>query len=383
MSPRLVLIALAALLSACSSVPRSGPMTGEVLSEAAEPAGLPFALVEADRQVVARLRAADREEIERLASDPAPTGPRIRVGDRLQVTLFEATGGGLFGAGVDSGAGVRELPVQIVSAAGTIRVPYAGSIRVAGLSPEGAATRIEAGLEGQAIEPQAVVSLLASPGSAVTVLGDAVASGGRVPLAGTGERVLDMVAAAGGLTKPIHESALRLTRARASAMVPVGALLERPERNVPVRAADVITVEHRPRFFSVLGAVGRNAKIPFDRTRLTLDEAVGLGKGLVDARADPAGVFVIRYEDAELLRGLPLAAGSAEAEADGRVPTVYRIDFSRPSGLLLAKRFPVRHRDTLYVANAEVNSLEKILRVVGLALQPVTTGAVIGNLAVN
>ena len=55
------------------------------------------------------------------------------------------------------------------------------------------------------------MSLVASPSASVTVLGDAVAQGGVIALSGTGERVLDIVAAAGGLTKPIHESSLRLT----------------------------------------------------------------------------------------------------------------------------------------------------------------------------
>ncbi len=382
MSIRLAAGALAALLSACSAVPRSGPLVADVTAEAERPAALGFALVETDAAVVERLAAAREADLTAFADGPAEVGPRLRTGDQIRVMLFEATGGGLFGGGPDTAAGARELPVQTVSAAGTIRIPYGGNVRVRGLSPEAAARRIEAALAGQAIEPQAVVSRLASPASAVTVIGDAVAAGGRVPLSDTGERVLDMVAAAGGLTKPIHESALRLTRAERTGVVALARLLEHPAENVPVRPADLISVEHRPRHFSVLGAVGQSDRIAFDRPTLMLDEALAMARGLLDARADPAGVFVLREEPRAVAAAFP-GVPPALLDAGTPVPTVYRLDFTKPSGLLLAKRFPVRHRDTLYVANAEFNSAEKVLRLLAQALQPVTTGAVIGNLAVN
>ena len=217
----------------------------------------------------------------------------------------------------------------------------------------------------------------------MTVLGDAVAQGGVVPLTGTGERVLDMVAAAGGLTRPIHESTLRLTRRDVSGTVGVARLLSAPKQNVAVHPRDVISVEHRPRYFSVLGAVGENTRLAFDRPSLSVADGLARARGLIDERADPAGVYVVRYESPEVIAGMPAIRSTAASVPDAAIPTIFRFDFSRPSGLLLAKRVPLREDDTLYVANAELNSAEKVLRVVGLALQPVTTGAVIGNLAVN
>ncbi|MEL6218291.1 MAG: sugar transporter, partial [Pseudomonadota bacterium] len=191
-------------------------------------------------------------------------------------------------------------------------------------------------------------------------------------------------AAAGGLTKPIHESALRLTRKEQSSVVRVGHILQNPTQNVPVHPRDVISVEHKPRHFSVLGAVTNNAKITFDQTALTLDEALGSARGIIDSRADPTGVFVVRYEAAGLASEMPNVSRDLIAASAGQpIPVVYQVDFSRPSGLLLAKRFPIRHRDTIFVANAEYNSLEKVLRLIAVALQPVATGAVVGNLAVN
>lgn len=384
MTARFALLACAALATACSHAPRSGPLVDDIRQEAAEPVALPFALVEVDATIAARLRGAQRKPGFSALSAVSPMhGQRIRAGDRVQITLYEATGGGLFGGGPESAAGVRALPAQTVSPAGRVRIPYAGNVGVSSLSPQAAAQRIEAALAGQAIEPQAVVSVVASPAASVSVLGDAVAKGGVIPLSGTGERVLDMVAAAGGLTRPIHESRLRLTRRADTRTVDIADVLAEPSQNVAVRPRDVISVEHRPRYFTVLGAVGENARLAFDRPQLSVADGLSRARGLVDSQADPGGVFIVRYEEPRVLTGLPSAQSAIERSDGGPVPTVYRFDLSKPSGLLLAKRVPLREDDTLYVANAELNSAEKILRVVGLALQPVTTGAVIGNLAVN
>ncbi|MGF1502200.1 MAG: polysaccharide biosynthesis/export family protein [Paracoccaceae bacterium] len=384
---RFAFLAGALAASACSTVPRSGPLTHEIVAAPETAAAIEFELVETDDRVVALLVAREAEaELARLAAGRPATGQGILAGDRVQVTLFEATGGGLFGAGdgTDGGGGYRELPAQSVGADGRIRVPYAGAVRVAGLSPSAAAARIEGALVGQAIEPQAIVSVLASPGRFVTVLGDAVNAGGRIPLSGTGERVLDMVAAAGGLSKPIHESALRLTRAEDTASVALARLLEEPEQNVHVRAKDLIAVEHRPRHFTVLGAVTQNARLAFAESRLTVDEALGLARGLFDDKADPRGVFVIRYEPKSFVATLPgVRASRATAYAGAEVPTVYRLDFSKPSGLILAKNFAMADRDLLYVATAEFTSLEKLLRVVSSALQPVQTAALLVNVGTN
>jgi polysaccharide export outer membrane protein len=391
LAPRLQLHALLfaafGMLSACSTLPAAGPTTAaftEAAAPATEDAAAPFTLIETTPMVAEILATRDPgPRLAGLASGPENLGQRVAVGDIVQISLFEPTGGGLFGAAgaIDDGAAARTLPAQTVSGVGAVRVPYAGDVRVAGLTAAEAAERIEAALEGQAIEPQAIVAIADSPSQAVTVVGDAVAGGGRVRLSGAGERVLDVLAAAGGLSAPAYEAVLRLTREGRSASIDLGQLLARPEQNVPVQPRDVIAVERRPQYFSVLGAANDNAQIAFGQSTLTLAEALGKAKGLIDSRADAAGVFVIRYEPIAVLREIGEAGGSGLPSSDGSAaPAVYRLDLTAPEALLTAQRFPMRHQDLIYVANSTSTPVEKTFRIIATALAPLNALIVFDSL---
>lgn len=83
----------------------------------------------------------------------ADTVGSIVVGDVLQVSVFETDGG------VDPGNFVT-LPSQTVDCKGTILVPHAGRIPVAGRTLQEIQREIEARLAIRAIAPRVVVTLL-------------------------------------------------------------------------------------------------------------------------------------------------------------------------------------------------------------------------------
>ena len=66
-----------------------------------------------------------------------------------------------------------------------------------------------------------------------------------------------------------------------------------------MRPGDVVSVARDPQTFTAAGATGQNAVVPFDAIGITLDQAIARAGGLNDNRADPSGVFVIRFERAE------------------------------------------------------------------------------------
>lgn len=367
-------MALCLTLAACGSLPRSGPNVEDVLAEAAPAAGpAPFVLLDVTPDLVEQMRRAPPPPSPAFADTPARSGEVFAPGDRVAVTLFEPTGGGLFGGGpIADGGPMRALPPQVVDARGRIRVPYAGEIAVAGLDPGTAARRIEEALVGQAIEPQAMVALAGSVRSGVTVLGDAVAGGARVPFAGADERLLDVIAAAGGFSRPLHDTLVRLTRDADAAEIRADALLADPKSNVRVHPGDVVAVTHRPRRFVLLGAVQAPAQVEFGQSRLMLAEALARGSGLSNERGNPEGVFLLRRE-----RAATLAALNVPATAE--TPVVYRADLTRPSGLFAAQAFEVADGDVLFVANAEVTPVEQVLRLVGLILGPLNTAILLGN----
>lgn len=369
----IAVLIVGALASGCALLPREGPDVAAFVDAAAAPEGR-FALVDVDAATAAALARADDGAPAAFADDADGRAGRLTVGDMVAVTIFEPTAGGPFAGQSDGEGGAQTLlPPQRVDASGAVRVPFAGAVPVAGLSADDAARRIEQALAGRAVSPQVVLHVQDTPGRSVTVLGDAVAGGGRVPLLGTQERVLDVIATAGGLTRPIHETSLRLTRGAHSLRAPVADLIERPDRNVRVRPGDILTVAHEPRRFIVLGAVTQNAEVPFGRASLTLNEALAKSAGLLDERADPSGVFVVRYEDPRRLATLPRPPAAPQA-ADG-LPraTVYRVDQSGPEGLIAAMTFPMRDGDLIYVANAEITPTQKMLGLFGQVLPFLST----------
>ncbi len=125
-----------------------------------------------------------------------------------------------------------------------------------------------------------------------------------------------------------------------------------------------------PQTLSVFGAAGRNALITFDTERLSLAEALAKGGGLLDQRADPSAIFVMRYEPAELVHALgqPVAA---QAPA-GLSPIIYRLDLSDAKSYLLAKRFPVQDKDIIFVAEATTVPITRALQAVSQITGPVT-----------
>jgi polysaccharide export outer membrane protein len=358
-------------LAGCSAVPKSGPQAGAVRAAAAPSSGIaPYAFRVLDGDVVAALATARGAEAERArAAAQFETarplhGQVMRPGDLVAITIWEAVNGGLFSAAAEDGPRSTRLPTQRVDAAGMISAPYAGRLRAAGRTPDQVANALVAALAGKAIEPQAQVALIESPAATVTVIGDAAAQPGRVPLVGVGERLLDIIASAGGARTPNHEALIRLTRQGRSGEAWLDAILRQPEQNVAMRPGDTLALMAEKRSFTVFGAAGRPVMTAFPRARVTLDEAIATAGGLNDNQADPSSVFVFREESgpaAEVVLGAP--SGTV-------VPVVYNLDLSRPESFFLARGFEMRDKDIVYVANSPITDLRKVFSLIGAALSP-------------
>jgi polysaccharide biosynthesis/export protein len=362
------------ILAACSGLPSSGPTSKQIL-QASAPASTPspYPVVDIDphvADVVARFGGRGSSgRFSRLAL----TGSRgIGVGDSVAVTIFEASTGGLFAPQTDAdtgGAPRLNLPVQTVDRTGTISVPYAGSIQAAGRSPLQVQKAIEARLAKRAIEPQAIVTVVSNESRLVTVTGD-VEKGGRVPLNGGGERVLDAVAVSGGARGAPHDAYVKLTRGGKSEDMLLQMLVNSPRDNVRLQAGDQIFVYQRPQKFVALGASTTNTEVDFAAERITLAEAIARAGGLDDRRADPAGVFIFRYEDAKAY-----AALLGEAAPGARQPIVYRLNLKQPNSLLAAQRFFIRDKDVVYFANSPSTELSKFLALIGSGIGVTSSGA--------
>ena len=134
-------------VAGCAVIPKDGPATDAILSEAtvstagAPQARLDYALVALTPAVLGtanRLTEAADASFSGFVDRRATAQARIAVGDVLALTVFEATTGGLFlpqDAGSRSGNFVQ-IPNEQVDASGSIAVPYAGAVSVVGRTPQ-------------------------------------------------------------------------------------------------------------------------------------------------------------------------------------------------------------------------------------------------------
>ncbi len=364
-----VMALLAALfLAACGS---AGPSSRDLVS-AAHDAQPSFVLIELSEPSLDVVTSWHRPSFSAVFGDyRGPKVQRVDIGDTVQINIWETGSGGLFTTpAMDRlGAGSRasSLPEQMVARDGTVNVPYAGRIRVAGKTPVEIERQVVMRLAGKTADPQAMVTLTRNLSHTATVTGD-VTNGARVPLSPKGDRVLDVIASAGGIRSPVHEAFITVSRDGTSLSVPLQAILSNTRENIYIRPGDVVTVYRAPQSFTAFGATGRNAVIGFDAGGITLEEAIGKAGGLLDDRADPKGVFVLRYEPVSLVSKYPrvpqrLLSGSV-------VPVAYRLDMRDPTSLFRARRFSMRDKDILYVSSAPITEVEKAFRVVQTLTAP-------------
>jgi polysaccharide export outer membrane protein len=376
-----LLIAAGLLSAGCGIVPTAGPTAHEVIDQGARAGGAHFDVVDIDGTVVAALLAAPKPSLcDRFPQKGPPADPTIGVGDTVVVTIWEAADGGLFSgpANPQNGPGAHSvtLPPQLIGRDGAISVPFAGRVAAAGRLPLDVQHAIEKRLGGKALDPQAIVTVDKSVSNTATVEGEVV-KGALVPLSPKGNRLLDLIAAAGGTSAPVYEIAVRLSRGGVTATIPMESLVAEPRENIYAEPGDVLTVVRAPQSFSVFGATGQNNEIRFSGPTMSLAEALAKAGGLQDFRSDPAGVFLFRYESPIVFAAL--GRKPSEIASDGRVPLVYRLDLSDAKAYFAAERFPIEDKDILYVANADMTELEKFLGLINTLTGPAVTGAVIRN----
>ncbi|MDI1286675.1 MAG: polysaccharide export protein [Reyranella sp.] len=379
----------AGTLASCDSLPGAGPSTSDVTAAAKPMASgqTRFALVDVDADVVAKLEGWTAVSMQGTFGRQQPFSTQtIGVGDSVQVAIWEA-GPGLFSPPVTandrggSGSRANTIPEQVVGGRdGAITVPFAGRVPVVGKTPQQVEQAITRALAQRAVDPQVLVTVTKNVANTVSVVGE-VTGGARVPLTTRGDRILDVVAEAGGTKAPAHETFITLVRANNSVRIPMQAMLSDPTENVYVRPGDVISVAREPQTFTAAGATGTNAVVSFDAIGITLDQAIARAGGLSDSRADPAGVFVIRYErpaDYDQLGLRRPAPGTLN-----QIPVIYRVNMRDTNGFFLARRFPVRNKDILFVSNAPLTDVQKVMTMLLPILGIGATAAVVANTAVR
>lgn len=383
---RLLAVAFAALaLAGCStmfrSLPSAGPSEKEINAASSVQPTNGIQLVDVNDAVARRVRESQSWSLfSTLWGQSTKPGFAVGSGDVLEVSVWEAPPASLFSSTVldprssNATARVTVLPEQMVNSAGQINFPFVGAVRAAGRQPQEIEAEITQKLKGKANQPQVLVRVVRNATSNVTVVGE-VTTSTRMPLTATGERLLDALAAAGGVRQPVGKMTLQVTRGDTVRALPLDVIIADPKQNIFLQPGDVVTALFQPFSLTVLGATGKNEEINFEGQGITLAQALGRAGGLQDQRASASGVFVFRFENPAAVSVPP----GTPTTADGRIPVVYKVDLKDPAMFFVAQDFPMRNRDVLYVSNAPAAELQKFLNIVSSVVVPVVTVRSLGQ----
>ena len=369
------------VLSGCGTVPDWIPTSGASRQQILEQhdSGRVEGIQVVDVNDALARKLADAKQLGQFSNTFASKAANnyvIGPGDVIEVTIWETPPAMLFGSAApvslpSLGSGASSsvtLPTQMVAADGTISIPFAGRIAVAGRTTEQIEASIVSHLKGKANQPQVLVGVAKNNASNVTVVGE-VNTSTMMPLTPKGERLLDALAFAGGLKQPVSHMAVQLSRGDKTAIMPLDAVIRDPKQNVMLKPGDVVTALFQPQTFSVLGATGKNDEIPFEAQGISLAQALGRSGGLNDNRADARGVFVFRFEDAKLVDNVDPSVKSS----NGKVPVVYEINLRDPAAFFVTQNFPVQNHDVIYVTNSPGAEFRKFLTYVVMIADPTVT----------
>ncbi|MHB1266722.1 MAG: polysaccharide biosynthesis/export family protein [Acidithiobacillus ferriphilus] len=376
---------LAAGLSGCASyMPYSGPRAASMDDVAHNKAMSEIQLVDVNYAISHYLK----EKIERPRLDllkdfinPNPLRYTVGPGDTLQIYIWEAPPAMLFATGTasmntPSGSMMTSIPEQMVGSDGDIVMPFAGKIPCTGKTLNEIGAEIRERLIHMAHDPQVVVRLVKNHAQSITVVGN-VKKSIMVPMIPGGVSVLQAIAAAGGVVKPVNKVTIQLSRSGKVLQLPLEEIIRNPHEDVSLRGGDVLTALYKPLQVTVMGAAKETKEVDFQASGISLAQALAQAGGLNGNQADAKAVFVFRFEKPSLLPHWPKPV---QLTANGEVPVVFRFNFSDPATLFAAQTFPIQNHDLIYVASAPITDLQKFLGLIIQIVYPIqglTTAGVV------
>ena len=362
-------LAIVAILGGCSTLPRDGPSGASVDAGATTAEALgSYALVPLTYEVTERMKAVPPQFFGTLAAasseQPADI---IGEGDTLAVSIFDPSGA-LFGGTLGGSAAARtptlsggsqSLPGVTVDRSGSVAVPFAGQVRVSGLTAPLAAAAIRRALAGKVANPQVLVTIADNASNTVNVFGD-VRQPGRAPLGVNSDRILDVIAAAGGSARETDDLTISIQRGGRTYTAPMTAVTTEFGENVRLQRGDVINVQYKPRRFSTFGALNAVAQVDMPAGPMTLTGAMSKVGGLNTNTANARRVMVFRFERPEVAQAL----GIAQPATPKGVPVVYQLDFNEAANVFAATNMQIMPEDVIYVPLAGAAEARKFFEFV-------------------
>ena len=288
-----------------------------------------------------------------LPSD-VPPEYRIGPGDILYVTVWDhpeltQPTGSMNDISILSGQKQAQfVQGHLVGSDGTTFFPYVGNFKIAGMTREEAAQYIAAHLKSYIEKPQVEVRVVAFRANRVEVTGE-VQNPGTINLTDMPEGVIQAINQSGGLTSTASRRRAILVRHDKTYVLDLAGLLsgDRPVGNPQLMPGDVLHIpdQSADQIF-VLGGVGKQQPVSMLQSSMTLIQAVTASGGLNPTSGRQTGIIVFRMH-----RG----------NSDRPKASVYTIDLSNPSGVLMASAFQLEPRDVVYVPTTAFSQYNSVI----------------------
>ncbi|KQM32441.1 capsule biosynthesis protein [Rhizobium sp. Leaf68] len=359
---KIVPVLLLALLSACAR-PSDGPTAGNIRSATLPNTNEKIAVIDLANAPASTSNAS----IMSYSAGPGlaalrNTGynaQRLRRGDVVDITVLDTGEDGLFSS---TQSKTLNLGRFTVDQSGNVNLPFVGRQRVVDSTPEGLQNQVVAGLKGSAVNPQAVVTVVDKPTSAVMVSG-AVKTPGKIALTARQERVLDAISQAGGPAVAPGAATVTIVRGQQRASATLDRVMREDRQNVRLSPDDQIMIDGDASSFTALGAFKSAGEFQFETGKLTLAQAVGRAGGLLDDRADSRNVYVFRTEEVPRRSVGPTASKERAEILTQKRPVIYRVNMRDASSIALMQMFRMQKGDVLYASNAPLVDAAKLLTV--------------------
>jgi polysaccharide export outer membrane protein len=243
-----------------------------------------------------------------------------------------------------------------VSPQGLIQFPYAGTLKLAGLTEYEARDLLTARLTKYIKDPQVTLRIQAYRSGRIYIDGE-VRLPGLQSLNDVPMTLPEAIARSGGMTALADRSAIAITRDGSTTVVNLPQLLQRNinPNNIMLRNGDLVQVLGREEAkVFVMGEVTRPNTLTLRNGRLTLNEALGEAGGVSQISGDPRQIFVVRAANTEQ-------------------PEIYHLDASSPTAFALAEGFELKARDVIYVDPVPLVRWNRVISLILPSAAAVTT----------
>ncbi|WFM70026.1 polysaccharide export protein [Halomonas sp. CKK8] len=258
----------------------------------------------------------------------------------------------------------------LVHSDGSIYYPYIGNIQVEGKTVEEIRRILTSRLSTYIADPQIEVSVAAFRSKKFYVSG-AVENPGVQPITNVPITLLDAVSQAGGAADNANWHHVTLNRDGREITLSLYEMLKNGDmtQNRLMRPGDVLHVSSAEnQGIAIMGQVRNPGQILAGRERLTLTDALSRAGGVVESRAEPSGIFVIR----------------GNGQGSEKMATVFQLDISNAVALNMGSYFPLQPQDVVYVTSAPLarwnNVISLLLPSISLPGNVASTATDVGDL---